>query len=161
LEVLKPLLSNYGSGGTKADPRQSNKPAKLSTEDLISLKEQNISDAVIKALMDPTSAPQPAATGVVIATRLLNVNPSGATPDVGTSAVGNQDDPMAPHDSGIYMVRADTPGKSHLAMLERAAYQGTKTGGFFTSAMTYGAVKAKTKAILPGKAASIRLQRGI
>jgi hypothetical protein len=45
-------------------------------------------------------------------------------------------------------------------MLERAAYQGTKSGGFFTSAITYGAVKAKMKAILPGKAASIRTAQG-
>jgi hypothetical protein len=47
-----------------------------------------------------------------------------------------------------------------MTMLERAAYQGTKTGGVFTSAFTYGAVKAKTKAILPGREASIRTAQG-
>ena len=142
--------------------RVSNKPADLSTDDLINLKKQNISDAVIKALMDPGTAPaQPAASapGAAIANRLLNVNPSGATPEAGSSALGNPDDPMTPHDSGIY-ISSDSSGKTHMVMLERAAYQGTKTGGLFTSALTYGAVKAKTKAILPGNAASIRAQKG-
>jgi hypothetical protein len=41
--------------------------------------------------------------------------------------------------------------------LERTAYQGSKTGGMFTSAMTYGIAKAKSKAIIPGKAANIRV----
>jgi hypothetical protein len=138
--------------------RQSDQPANLSTEELVALKKQNVSDAVIKALMDPANGTtaNPGATGAAIANRILNVNPSGATPDPGTSVVGNPDDPMTPHDSGIYIYSPDSAGKSHMVMLERAAYQGTKTGGFFASAVTYGAVKAKTKAILPGKAASIR-----
>jgi hypothetical protein len=143
--------------------KASNKPTNLSTDDLINLKKQNISDAVIKALMDPSTAPaQPAtsAPGVAIANRLLNVNPSGATPEAGSSALGNPDDPMTPHDSGIYILSSDSSGKPHMVMLERAAYQGTKTGGLFTSALTYGAVKAKTKAILPGNAASIRSKQG-
>ena len=91
---------------------------------------------------------------------MLNVNPSGATPEVGSPALGNPDDPLTPHDSGIYILRVDSSGKQHLVVLERAAYQGTKTGGLFASTMTYGAVKAKTKAILPGNAASIRTKQG-
>ncbi len=141
--------------------KTSNKPEILSTDDLINLKKQNISDAVIKALMDPRNAVAPATDvpGSSIAKRLLNVNPSGATPEAGSPALRNPDDPMTSHDSGIYMLGEDSAGKSHMVMLERAAYQGTKTGGLFTSAMTYGAVKAKTKAILPGNAASIRTRQ--
>jgi hypothetical protein len=142
--------------------RQANKPTNLSTDDLINLKKQNVSDAVIKALMDPSAppAPSPGTSEAAIANRLLNANPSGATPEVGSSAIGNPDDPITPHDSGIYIYNTDPTGKPHMVMLERAAYQGTKTGGFFTSALTYGAVKAKTKAILPGTAASIRTAPG-
>ena len=44
-----------------------------------------------------------------------------------------------------------------MIVLERAAYQGAKTGGMFQSAMTYGIVKAKTKAVIPGPHASIRV----
>jgi hypothetical protein len=140
--------------------KASNKPANLSTDDLIALKKQNISDAVIKTLMDPSAAPTQALTSAQIANRLLNVNPSGATPASGDSTLSNPDDPMTPHDSGIWILSTNSSGKSHMTMLERAAYQGTKTGGFFTSAITYGAVKAKTKAILPGNAASIRTSQG-
>lgn len=142
--------------------KQSNKPANLSTDEMIALKKQNVSDAVIKALMDPAgaTAADSSVTGAAVANRILNVNPSGATPEPGTSAVGNPDDPMAPHDSGIYIYSADPAGKPHMVMLERAAYQGTKTGGMFATAITYGAVKAKTKAILPGRAASIRAAQG-
>ncbi len=142
--------------------KQNNKPINLSTDEMIALKKQNVSDSVIKALMDPVNArtSDSTATGTAIANRVLNLNPSGATPDVGSVAMGNPDDPMTPHDSGIYVYNADSAGKPHMVMLERAAFQGTKTGGLFTSAVTYGAVKAKTKAILPGKAASIRATHG-
>jgi hypothetical protein len=138
--------------------KATNKPANLSTDELINLKKQNISDAVVKVLMDPSETPAPT-TGAALANRLLNVNPSGATPEAGSPALGNPDDPMTPHDSGIYILSADSSGKARMIMLERAAYQGTKTGGMFASAMTYGAVKAKTKAILPGATASIRTQQ--
>jgi hypothetical protein len=43
-----------------------------------------------------------------------------------------------------------------MTVLERAAYQGAKTGGVFASAMTYGIKKAKEKAVIPGRRASIR-----
>jgi len=142
--------------------RQSNKPANLGTDELIALKKQNVSDGVIKALMDPAdaAASDSGASGAAIANRILNVNPSGATPEPGGIAVGNPDDPMTPHDSGIYIYSTDLTGRSHMVMLERSAYQGTKTGGMFATAITYGAVKARTKAILPGRAASIRAAQG-
>jgi hypothetical protein len=141
--------------------KRNNNPVDLSTDDLINLKKQNISDAVIKALMNPgTAEPSAGAPASAIANRVLNVNPSGATPEVGSSAAGNPNDPMTAHDSGIYIYSTDSAGKPHMVMLERAAYQGTKTGGMFASAFTYGAVKAKTKAVLPGPAASIRAAQG-
>jgi hypothetical protein len=137
--------------------KQNNRAVDLSTGDLINLKKQNVSDVVVKALMDPSmAAPDTGASAAAIAKRALNLNPSGATPEAGGSAAGDPNDPMTAHDSGIYIYSTDSAGKSHMVMLERAAYQGTKTGGMFTSALTYGAVKAKTKAVLPGSAASIR-----
>ena len=44
-----------------------------------------------------------------------------------------------------------------MILLERAAYQGAKTGGMLASAMTYGIKKAKTKAVIPGPHASLRV----
>ena len=54
--------------------RQSNKGTDLSTDELVTLKKQGISDAVIKILMHPAEPTTPDA-GADIAKRLLNVTP--------------------------------------------------------------------------------------
>jgi hypothetical protein len=64
---------------------------------------------------------------------------------------------MTPHDSGIYIYTKDRDGKPKMFVLERTAYQGAKTGGIFTSAMTYGIAKMKVKAVIPGKRATLRI----
>jgi len=139
---------------------QHNKPLDLSTDDLVRLKKAKVSDPVIRELMDPSLEPamDAAPPTVVVQSPLLgNAGaPSGATPGAGDIA-GDPNDPLAPHDSGIYVYTADHSGKPHMTELERTAYQGAKTGGMFTSAMTYGIAKAKSKAIIPGKAANIRV----
>jgi hypothetical protein len=81
---------------------------------------------------------------------------SGATPAAGTVAVGDPDDPMSPHDSGIYLYSKDRNGQPRMIILEQAAYQGSKTGGVFASAMTGGLKKAKMKAVLPGQRSGVR-----
>lgn len=139
---------------------QHNKPIDLSTDDLVRLKKAKVSDAVIGELMDPNTQPAVGAalpTVVVQSPLIGNAGAaSGATPSVGDMA-GDPNDPLASHDSGIYVLTADHDGKQHMVELERTAYQGAKTGGMFASAMTYGIAKAKSKAIISGKAASIRV----
>ena len=140
--------------------RQHNTPSDLSTDDLIGLKKEKVSDAVIRALIDPQGqpsvSPTPATTPVIAS--ILNINPSGATPGAGQAAVGDPNDPLTPHDSGIYLYTRDHDGNPKMVMLERAAYQGAKTGGVFTSAMTYGIAKMKTKAVIPGRSAGLRVR---
>jgi hypothetical protein len=144
--------------------QQHNVPSDLSTDELIGLKKEKVSDAVIRALITP-SAQSPAGTTspttIVVQNpglaALTNNNPSGATPGAGQVAIGDPNDPHTPHDSGIYLYTKDRAGNSKMVMLERAAYQGAKTGGMFASAMTYGAVKMKSKAIIPGSKASFRV----
>lgn len=139
---------------------QHNKPLDLSTDDLVRLKKAKVSDAVIRELMDPSAVPESVSspTTVVVQSSLLGNSgvASGATPVAGDLA-GDPNDPLAAHDSGIYVLTTDHDGKSHMVELERTAYQGAKTGGMFTPAMTYGIAKAKSKAIIPGKAAGIRV----
>ncbi len=146
--------------------RKEDKAFDLSTDDIIRLKKANVSDNVVKIMMDPkaeTSRPAPLATpaSVVVQAPILagvsTVNPSGATPTVGSTAAGDPNNPMTPHDSGIYLYTKDREGKPQMIVLERAAYQGAKTGGILTSAMTYGIKKAKMKAVIPGPRASIRV----
>jgi len=63
---------------------------------------------------------------------------------------------MSPHDSGIYLYSKNRNGEIKMIALEQAAYQGSKTGGLFATAMTYGIKKAKMKAVIPGQHAAIR-----
>jgi hypothetical protein len=133
--------------------RAHNQPMDLSTEELVNLKRSRVSDAVISALIDPASMPAATTTVTVTNPLLPSGHPSGAT----TGLAGDPNDPMAPHDSGIYVFSRDHSGKPVMVELERTAYQGAKTGGMFASAMTYGIAKAKSKAIISGKAASIRV----
>jgi hypothetical protein len=105
----------------------------------------------------PTPAPAPAP--VVVQTQLVPgvINPSGATPAAGSAASGDLNDPMVPHDSGIYLFTKDTSGTPKLVVLERAAYQGAKTGTAGLM-LTGGLKKAKTKAVIAGPRASIRAE---
>jgi hypothetical protein len=138
---------------------QHNKPIDLSTDDLVRLKKAKVSDAIIGELMDPSTVPAVSAAPatVVVNPPLGNAGAaSGATPAAGDIA-GDPNDPLAPHDSGIYVYTTDHAGKAQMTELERTAYQGAKTGGLFVSSMTYGIAKAKSKAIIAGKAANIRV----
>lgn len=82
--------------------------------------------------------------------------PAGANPPAAGSEAGDPNDPVASHDSGIYLYTKDREGKPEMIVLERASVQGTKSGNFFGSAMTYGIVKAKSRAQIAGAHASIR-----
>ncbi len=126
--------------------RQEGTPIKLTTDEMVALKEAGLSDAVIATLMNPTTVP--AAPAVVI---------PGVTPKTteNTHNVGDPNNPVDPHASGIYLYTTDREGAPQMILLERAAYQGTKTG-ILGYALTSGLKKAKTKAVIPGPRASIR-----
>jgi hypothetical protein len=127
-----------------ASIRKTGKPANLNTSQMIQLKKANVSDAVIKAMLDPSSA----ASVVVVS--------SGSASH--TASIGNPNDPSNPHESGIYALTKDRDGKEQMILLERAAYQGSKTGGLWKAQLTAGIMKAKVKAIIPGARATVRLQ---
>lgn len=126
--------------------RQEGKAIKLTTTEMVSLKKAGLSDAVIAALMNPAAA---SATGVVAV--------PGLTPKTteNTDTVGDPHNPDNPHASGIYLYTTNRDGKPQMILLERAAYQGTKTG-VLGYALTSGIKKAKTRAVIPGPRASIR-----
>ena len=148
--------------------RKENKAFDLSSDQLIRLKQAKVSDGVLKAMLDPRAeitpplpVPAPTPAQIVVQTPTIPGLPvnhaSGATPSPGAEATGDPNDPNAPHDSGIYLYTKDRDGKPQLVVLERAGYQGSKTGGVFVSAMTYGIKKAQNRAIIPGPKASIRV----
>ena len=138
--------------------RKENRAFDLSPMQMLDLKKAGVSDNIIKVLIDPNAQSSSPGVGVTVAGLPSLPKASGATPGANVSdvAVAAQiNDPDAPHDSGIYLYTEDD-GKRKMVALERAGYQGNKTGGVFTSALTYGIKKAKVKAIVPGARASIR-----
>jgi hypothetical protein len=106
---------------------------------LTALKQAKVSDAVIRAMINP----HPAA-----------VSPTPSTGPT-TPTKTNPDDPASPHDPGIYMYAATKDGV-HMVILEPTVYSQGKTGGVFKSAMTYGIAKMKWKAIVRGAHANVR-----
>jgi hypothetical protein len=138
----------------------------LESDDLIRLKAANVSDAVVKVMLDPTATPAPVAAppqqvvmapGIAGLMGVTGARASGATPTPGSNVSGDPNDPMTPHDSGIYLYTKDRSGKPTMIVLERAAYTGAKTGGMLGSALTYGIKKVKTKAVIAGQKSSIRV----
>ena len=150
-----------------AQLKQKRQTFNLSTDQLIRLRKANVSDAVIKVMLNPDAASSPAtapaapAPAVVLQPAIPGLvlpKASGATPAAGTASNGDPNDPMASHDSGIYLYAQDHQGHPTMIPLERAAYQGAKSGGFLASSMTYGLVKAKTRAVIQGEKAGIRVE---
>lgn len=143
----------------------------LNPDDIIRLKKANVSDPVFTVMMDPKAEIKPASSSstslpqnrqpLVVQPPLMpgiaGANRSGATPNPGVNDPGDVNDPLVPHDSGIYLYTKDRDGKAKMIVLERAGYQGAKTGGMLASAMTYGIKKTKTRAVIPGPHASIRV----
>ena len=94
---------------------------KFSTEpqDLIALHKAGVSDAVIQAMTE-AGAPAPGAVQrPILPSGIAGAAPSGATPSPGSQAAGDPNDPMAPHDSGIYLYTKDRGGKPEMIVLER------------------------------------------
>jgi hypothetical protein len=150
--------------------RKEDKPFDLSSDELIRLKKANVTDGVLKVMLNPkaeikpvafAAPPPPVAPPVIIQTPLFTgipaVTPSGATPALGSNANGDLNNPMTPHDSGIYLYAKNRDENPEMIVLERAASQGTKTGGVWGSVVTQGIKKVHYKSVIPGAHASIRI----
>ncbi len=87
-------------------------------------------------------------SGVISA--MINADSSGESDEVRA----DPNDPQSPHESGIYVYRVDRE-EAALEKIEPSMYTQTKSGGFMKSALTYGAVKAKMKAVLAGTGARV------
>lgn len=164
-DVVKMVQAGLSDEVIIARLREEKKPFDLSPDDLIRLKQAKVSDAVLKIMMDPKAdlkpGPAPSSQPIVVQSPIIaglpGSNASGATPGPGTGAVGDQNDPLVPHDSGIYLHTKDRDGKPEMIVLERAAYEGAKSGGMFGTAMTYGIKKTKTRAVIAGPRATLRV----
>ena len=71
-----------------------------------------------------------------------------------TSGTNSTEATEPEHAAGIYVSRIDQEGET-LEKIEPSTYTQTKSGGFLKSMLTYGALKAKTKAILAREQARV------
>lgn len=110
----------------------------LSTDSLIKLKQAGVSDDIVTAMLEAKSGK----------TTASGVSQAGAK--------GDPNDPMAPHDFGIYMYE-EKDGTRKMTQLAPNVSAQNRTGGLFTSGLTYGIGKVKVKANLPGNAAKMQL----
>jgi hypothetical protein len=111
----------------------------LSPDGLVALKAAGVSDAIIAVMLDPSAAPS-AGTSLATAT---STYPS---PD--------PNDPMAPHDAGIYIDLGT--GRPRLVALEPTTFKQGKSGGWLGSALTMGIKKMKWKAVVRSPRAAQR-----
>lgn len=127
----------------------------VSTDALIRLKEEQVDDEVIKAMLDadqtvavatPPDASDPGRT------RLRRTQPHEPLPAVAAP----QPPPPTPSESGIYWERV--PGEQpDLVKLEPSVYTQSRQSGAWKSRITYGVLKTKSKAVLPGSTANLQV----
>jgi hypothetical protein len=117
----------------------------MSTDALIKLKQNGVGDDVVAAMLEAKSG--------VSTANVPTVNTSGAAP---ANASGDPNDPMSKHFYGIYLFE-DKDGARKMTQLKPNVSAQNRTGGLFTSQMTYGIGKVKTKANLPGRNANLQL----
>lgn len=116
----------------------------LSTNALIKLKQAGISDDIVGAMLAAKTGTSTTMT-------------TGATNDVSGNAAGDPNDPMSPHNFGLYLFE-EKDGVKKMTQLTPNVSAQNRTGGLFTSSLTYGIGKVKTKANLPGTAANLQLK---
>lgn len=116
----------------------------LSTDGLIALKKAGVSDEIVTAMLEAKS-------GKPISSSSSNGSASG-----GSTASGDPNDPAAPHNFGIYLFE-EKDGVKKMTQLTPNVSAQNRTGGLFTSSLTYGIGKVKIKANLPGTTAKLQL----
>jgi hypothetical protein len=110
----------------------------LSTDALIKLKQTGVSDDIVAAMLEAKS-------GRSIA------SPAGA------SIPGDPNDPMAKHSYGVYLYE-ERDGVRKMTQLQPNVSAQNRTGGMFTSSLTYGIGKVKVKSNLPGRNAALQIK---
>jgi len=69
---------------------------------------------------------------------------------------GDPNDPMAKHNYGIYLYE-EKDGVRRMTLVKPTVSAQNRTGGLFTSSLTYGITKVKTKANLPGRTSALQI----
>ncbi len=109
----------------------------LSTDSLIRLKQLGVSDDIVAAMLEAKSG--------------------RSTASAAGSVTGDPNDPMDKHTYGIYLFE-DRAGQRKMTQLVPNVSAQNRTGGMFTSGLTYGIGKVKIKSNLPGRSAALQIK---
>ncbi|MEO8042947.1 MAG: hypothetical protein ABI646_10080 [Acidobacteriota bacterium] len=109
----------------------------MSTDSLIKLKQAGVSDDIVAAMLEAKSG-------------------KSTTSVSGPSMSGDPNDPMAKHSYGIYLYE-ERGGERKMTQLAPNVSAQNRTGGMFTSSLTYGIGKVKIKSNLPGRSANMQI----
>ncbi len=110
----------------------------LSTDSLIKLKQSGVSDDIVAAMLEAKSGKSTASAA-------------------GPSISGDPNDPMAKHSFGIYLFEERDDQRKMTQLAPNVSAQ-NRTGGMFTSGLTYGIGKVKIKSNLPGRSAALQIK---
>jgi len=140
--VITMTKAGLGSAIIASKIHSSKTQFNLSTDELLRLKRERVPDDIIKAMLEASS------------TESARVSNAGA----GDAAKMDANDPLAQHEAGIYLLE-EKNGQKQLLQLEPSISSQSKSGGFFTSAMTYGIAKIKSKAVLANGNARLQIEK--
>jgi len=111
----------------------------LSTDSLIKLKQAGVSDDIVTAMLEAKSGKSTSANSPTMA------------------GGGDPNDPMSKHSYGIYLYEVRGEQRKMTQLAPNVSAQ-NRTGGTFTSSLTYGISKVKVKSNLPGRNASLQIK---
>jgi len=110
--------------------RQASKPMELSDDDLIRLRQNNVSDNIQRVMMNPSAklvvppeGPLPPPLPPVQPEAQPSGVPASAPVEGKEAPAADPDDPSSPHDPGIYLYAKDGSGKDRMTILDRAVPQ--------------------------------------
>ncbi len=137
-EVITLTRAGLSSSIIVGKIRSSKSDFDLSTDALIKLKQSGVSDDIVTAMLEAKSGKSTASAA-------------------GPSMSGDPNDPMSKHGYGIYLYE-DRGGERKMTQLAPNVSAQNRTGGMFTSGLTYGIGKVKIKSNLPGRSATLQIK---
>ena len=131
--VVAMSKAGLGAESIVAKIRNSATKFDLSTDGLVALKQQNVPDPVIAAMLNASSGPAASQSAAI---------------DSGSP------DPLAQHGSGIYLM-VDRETGPRMQRIDALASSQVKTTGILGYAFTYGIAKVNIKTVLPNATARV------
>jgi len=138
-EVISLLKAGVSENLIRARLAKAGQPVDMTPDEMVALKQAGASDELVTAVLCPASGAQAFGTAL---------------------HRGGENDPIAPHDSGVYWFDEHPDGSAQMVFLERAAYVGGESSGLFASLITMGIAKANWKAVIQGSRSAVRLDTG-